>query len=133
MKAEPMKRYLMQQLMPVVAKAMVDADSQQASDPVHFVAQQLLEVSCCVGLVRDYDVSVRQSFALSAVLSAVCGGEHACCMILEGQAGMLQPKPQLSIAIADVVSFKEAMFLYLVGLSLASLWVSIGHAKVCSV
>ena len=41
-----MKRYLMQQLMPVVAKAMVDADNQQAHDPVHFVAQQLLEVSC---------------------------------------------------------------------------------------
>lgn len=133
MKAEPMKRYLMQQLMPVVAKAMVDAESQQAPDPVHFVAQQLLEVSCCVGLVRDYDVSVRQSFALSAVLSAVCGGEHACCMLLEGQAGMLQLEPQLSFAIADVESFKVAMYLYLVGLGLASLGLSTGHTKVCSV
>lgn len=40
-----MKRYLMQQLMPVLAKAMVDATYQQAPDPVRFVAQQLLEVS----------------------------------------------------------------------------------------
>lgn len=44
-KAEPMKRYLMQQLMPLLAKAMVDATYQQAPDPVQFVAQQLLEVS----------------------------------------------------------------------------------------
>ena len=54
MKAEPMKRYLMQQLMPALAKAMVDARDQQAPDPVHFVAQQLLEVSTCVQLVRVY-------------------------------------------------------------------------------
>ena len=56
MKAEPMKRYLMQQLMPVLAKAMVDASDQQAPDPVHF-AQQLLEVSSCVRLVRVHGVS----------------------------------------------------------------------------
>lgn len=45
MKAEPMKRYLMQQLMPVLAKAMVDATDQHVPNPVQFVAEQLLEVS----------------------------------------------------------------------------------------
>lgn len=45
MKAEPMKRYLMQQLMPVLAKAMVDAKDQHVPNPVQFVAEQLLEVS----------------------------------------------------------------------------------------
>lgn len=43
MKAEPMKRYLMQQLMPVLAKAMVDATDQHVPNPVQFVAEQLLE------------------------------------------------------------------------------------------
>lgn len=43
MKAEPMKRYLMQQLMPVLAKAMVDAKDQHVPNPVQFVAEQLLE------------------------------------------------------------------------------------------
>lgn len=55
MKAEPMKRYLMQQLMPVLAKAIVDARDQQAPDPVQFVAQQLLEVSTCAHLLRVHD------------------------------------------------------------------------------
>ena len=44
MRAEPMKRYLMQQLMPVLAKAMVEATEEQAADPVQFVAHKLLEV-----------------------------------------------------------------------------------------
>ncbi len=44
MRAEPMKRYLMQQLMPVLAKAMVEANEKQAADPVQFVAHKLLEV-----------------------------------------------------------------------------------------
>ncbi|DBA87705.1 hypothetical protein WJX77_003659 [Trebouxia sp. C0004] len=43
MRAEPMKRYLMQQLMPVLAKAMVEATEEQAADPVQFVAHKLLE------------------------------------------------------------------------------------------
>jgi len=43
-RAEPMKRYLMQQLMPVLAKAMVEATEEQAADPVQFVAHKLLEV-----------------------------------------------------------------------------------------
>ncbi|KAL0028541.1 hypothetical protein WJX79_000350 [Trebouxia sp. C0005] len=43
MRAEPMKRYLMQQLMPVLAKAMVEAAEEQAADPVQFVAHKLLE------------------------------------------------------------------------------------------
>ncbi len=53
MRAEPMKRYLMQQLMPVLAKAMVEATEEQAADPVQFVAQKLLEVRIrlmCLGL-----------------------------------------------------------------------------------
>ena len=41
-----MRRYLMQQLMPVVAKAIVDVQTDQTDDPVKFVAQQLLVVSC---------------------------------------------------------------------------------------
>lgn len=44
MRAEPVKRYLMQQLMPVLAKAMVEANEEQAADPVQFVAHKLLEV-----------------------------------------------------------------------------------------
>jgi len=44
MRAEPMKRYLMQQLMPVLAEAMVEATEEQAADPVQFVAHKLLEV-----------------------------------------------------------------------------------------
>lgn len=48
MMAEPAKRCLMQQLMPVLAKAMVDATDQQAADPVRFVAEQLLQVSFCL-------------------------------------------------------------------------------------
>ncbi len=53
MRAEPMKRYLMQQLMPVLAKVMVEATEEQAADPVQFVAQKLLEVRIrlmCLGL-----------------------------------------------------------------------------------
>ena len=45
MKAEPLKRQLMQQLMPVLAKAMVDATDQHVLNPVQFVAEQLLEVN----------------------------------------------------------------------------------------
>lgn len=45
MKAEPMKRFLMQQLMPVLGKAMVDATEQQVPNPVQFVAEELVEVS----------------------------------------------------------------------------------------
>ena len=44
MRAEPMKHCLMQQLMPVLAKAMVEATEEQAADPVQFVAHKLLEV-----------------------------------------------------------------------------------------
>ena len=50
MHAEPLKRCLMQQLMPVLAKAMVDATDQQAADPVQFIAQKLLEVSSAASL-----------------------------------------------------------------------------------
>ena len=39
-----MKRYLMQQLMPVLAKAMVEATEEHAADPVQFMAHKLLEV-----------------------------------------------------------------------------------------
>ena len=45
MMAEPLKRHLMQQLMPVLAKAMVDATDQHVPNPVQFVAEQLLEVN----------------------------------------------------------------------------------------
>lgn len=44
MRAEPMKGLLMQQLMPVLAKALVEATEEQAADPVQFVAHKLLQV-----------------------------------------------------------------------------------------
>ena len=44
MRAEPLKRLLMQQLMPVLAKALVEATDEQAADPVQFVAHKLLQV-----------------------------------------------------------------------------------------
>ena len=47
MKAGPIKHLLMEQLMPVLTKAMVEATEEHAADPVQFVAQKLLEVSMC--------------------------------------------------------------------------------------
>ena len=67
MHAEPLKRCLMQQLMPVLAKAMVEATDEQAPDPVHFIAHKLLEVSAQVSLDN---LSIYSLF-LSIVLS--CG------------------------------------------------------------
>ena len=45
MRAEPLKQYMMQQLMPVLSKALVDATIEQPAQPVQFVADELLEVS----------------------------------------------------------------------------------------
>ncbi|DBA71290.1 TPA: Adenylate kinase 7 [Trebouxia sp. C0005] len=72
MRAEPMKRYLMQQLMPVLAKAMVEAAEEQAADPVQFVAHKLLEVrlrlmSLGTGLIKG--VSVLDAMILYSSLS----------------------------------------------------------------
>ncbi len=60
MRAEPMKRYLMQQLMPVLAKAMVDAADEQAAEPVQYVAHKLLEVSfrACSMLAANVNCAV---------------------------------------------------------------------------
>ena len=45
MRAEPLKRYMMQQLMPVLSKALVDATIEQPAQPVQFVADKMLEVT----------------------------------------------------------------------------------------
>lgn len=52
MRAEPLKGLLMQQLMPVLAKALVEATEEQAADPVQFVAHKLLQVMFVVHVKR---------------------------------------------------------------------------------
>lgn len=44
MRAQPMRRYLMSKLMPVLAKAILEAQTEQPGEPASYVAQQLLKV-----------------------------------------------------------------------------------------
>ena len=105
-----MKRYMLQQLMPVLAKAMVDAANEHAPEPVQYVAHKLLEVRCrCCSLP-----------------SAVCLLRFAFCSLPSAACFMLLTFCSLPSAVQGSFSDSRSMLLlcssgWLAALSLVTL------------